>query len=180
MTHDELNELIKLVRATSIDLMNKGEGDGTIYACYSDADIIEKFMKLTKAQVIRKVRKLDKATANHFNEVRMASGEYKMVNGVAVSIYELEAEAEAKAEAEAQAKAEAEAKLEADMTALATELRQMLDIWIKKHKGGDCPARTLAFSVSSCIHETLTQQHYLLAEIAEQGISYEEWANAHF
>jgi hypothetical protein len=30
------NELLKLVRATSIDLMNQGIGDGTIYACYGD------------------------------------------------------------------------------------------------------------------------------------------------
>ena len=101
MNHDEL---LKLVRATSIDLMNKGEGDGTIYACYGDDEIIAEFGGKTEAQVIRKVRKLDKATASHFNDVRMFSGEYKMVNGVAVSIYELERQAEAKAEAEARAK----------------------------------------------------------------------------
>jgi flagellar biosynthesis GTPase FlhF len=101
MNHDEL---LKLVRATSIDLMNKGEGDGTIYACYSDDEIIAEFGGKTEAQVIRKVRKLDKATASVFNEVRMASGEYKMVNGVSVSIYELERQAEAKAEAEERAK----------------------------------------------------------------------------
>jgi hypothetical protein len=177
MNHDEL---LKLVRATSIDLMNKGEGDGTIYACYSDDEIIAEFGGKTEAQVIRKVRKLDKATASHFNDVRMFSGEYRMVNGVAVSIYELERQAEAKAEAEERAKAEALADLGDDLTALATELRQMLDTWIKKHKGGDSPARELAFSVSTCIHNTLTEQHHLLAEIAEQGISYDEWANAHF
>ena len=85
MNHDEL---LKLVRATSIDLMNKGEGDGTIYACYGDDEIIAEFGGKTEAQVIRKVRKLDKATASVFNEVRMASGEYEMVNGVAVSNYE--------------------------------------------------------------------------------------------
>ena len=177
MNHDDL---LKLVRATSIDLMNKGEGDGTIYACYSDEEIIAEFGGKTEAQVIRKVRKLDKATASHFNDVRMFSGEYRMVNGVAVSIYELERQAEAKAEAEERAKAEALADLEDDLTSLATELRQMLDIWIVKHKGGDSPARELAFSVSACIHKTLTDQRRLLAEIAEQGISYDEWANAHF
>ena len=101
MNHDEL---LKLVRATSIDLMNKGEGDGTIYACYGDDEIIAEFGGKTEAQVIRKVRKLDKATASHFNDVLMFSGEYKMVNGVAVSIYELERQAEAKAEAEERAK----------------------------------------------------------------------------
>jgi len=102
MNHDEL---LKLVRATSIDLMNKGVGDGTVYACYSDDEIIAEFGGKTEAQVIRKVRKLDKATASHFNDVRMFSGEYRMVNGVAVSIYELERQAEAKAEAEERAKA---------------------------------------------------------------------------
>jgi hypothetical protein len=177
MNHDWL---IKLVRDTSIDLMNAGKGDGTVYACYSDDEIIAEFGGKSAEQVIRKVRKLDKATASVFNEVRMASGEYRMVNGVAVSIYELERQAEAKAEAEERAKAEALADLGDDLTALATELRQMLDTWIKKHKGGDSPARELAFSVSTCIHNTLAEQHRLLAEIAEQGISYDEWANAHF
>jgi hypothetical protein len=33
---------------------------------------------------------MDKATADHFNEVRMWSGEYKMVDGVSVSAYEAE------------------------------------------------------------------------------------------
>ena len=83
-------ELSKLVKATSINLMNEGEGDGTIYACYSGDEIVDEFSGLTESQVIRKVRKMDKATADIFNEVRMASGEYKMVDGVAVSVYELE------------------------------------------------------------------------------------------
>jgi ribosome recycling factor len=44
----------------------------------------------TEAQVVAKVRKMDKATADHFNEVRMFSGEYTMIDGVAVSVYEVE------------------------------------------------------------------------------------------
>ena len=87
MNHEEL---LKLVRATSIDLMNAGKGDGTIYACYGDDEIIAEFGGKTAEQVIRKVRKMDKATADHFNEVRMFSGEYRMVDGVSVSIYEAE------------------------------------------------------------------------------------------
>ena len=83
-------QLIKLVNDTSLNLMNDGEGDGTICHCYDDGDIIEEFSGLTKEQVIRKVRKMDKATADHFNEVRMFSGEYKMVDGVSVSVYEAE------------------------------------------------------------------------------------------
>lgn len=83
-------DLIKLVNDTSLYLMNSGDGDGTICHCYDDDDIIEEFSGLTEAQVIRKVHKMDRATADHFNEVRMFSGEYKMLDGVAVSIYELE------------------------------------------------------------------------------------------
>ena len=83
-------QLIKLVQETSLNLMNANEGDGTICHCYDDDEIIEEFGGLTEAQVIAKVRKLDKATADHFNEVRMFSGEYKMVDGVSVSVYEAE------------------------------------------------------------------------------------------
>ena len=133
MNHDEL---LKLVRATSIDLMNKGEGDGTIYACYGDDEIIAEFGGKTEAQVIRKVRKLDKATASHFNDVRMFSGEYKMVNGVAVSIYELERQAEAKAEAEERA----ERKPYEDRNLVVNTLREVLaDLQRQYH-----PTNTLA------------------------------------
>ena len=80
-------QLIKLVNDTSLNLMNDGEGDGTICHCYDDDDdIIEEFSGLTKEQVA----KMDGATADHFNEVRMWSGEYKMVDGVSVSVYEAE------------------------------------------------------------------------------------------
>ena len=133
MNHDEL---LKLVRATSIDLMNKGEGDGTIYACYGDDEIIAEFGGKTEAQVIRKVRKLDKATADHLNDVRMFSGEYRMVDGVAVSIYELERQAEAKAEAEERA----ERKPYEDRNLVVNTLREVLaDLQRQYH-----PTNTLA------------------------------------
>ena len=83
-------QLIRLVQETSLNLMNANEGDGTISECYDDDEIIEEFGGLTEAQVIAKVAKMDKATADHFNEVRMWSGEYRMVDGVSVSVYEAE------------------------------------------------------------------------------------------
>ena len=109
-------ELLNLVRATSLSLMNAGKGDGTIYACYGDDEIIAEFPGLmTEAQVVRKVAKMDSATADHLNEVLMFSGEYEMVNGVAVSKYQLEARAElARIKAEAEADAEHEARLLTD------------------------------------------------------------------
>ena len=109
-------ELLNLVRTTSLNLMNACEGDGTIYACYGDDEIIAEFPGLmTKAQVIAKVRKMDSATADHLNEVLMFSGEYEMVNGVAVSKYQLEAQAElARIKAEAEADAEHEARMLTD------------------------------------------------------------------
>ena len=109
-------ELLHLVRTTSLELMNACEGDGTIYACYGDDEIIAEFPGLmTKAQVIAKVRKMDSATADHLNEVLMFSGEYEMVNGVAVSKYQLEAQAElARIKAEAEADAEHEARMLTD------------------------------------------------------------------
>lgn len=108
-------ELLNLVRATSLTLMNEGKGDGTIYACYGDDEIIAEFGGKTEAQVIRKVRKMDSATADHLNEVLMFSGEYEMVNGVAVSKYQLEAQAElARIKAEAEADAEHEARMLTD------------------------------------------------------------------
>ena len=109
-------ELLNLVRTTSLELMNACEGDGTIYACYGDDEIIAEFPGLmTKAQVIAKVRKMDSATADHLNEVLMFSGEYEMVNGVAVSKYQLEAQAElARIKAEAEADAEHEARMLTD------------------------------------------------------------------
>ena len=83
-------QLIRLVQETSLNLMNEGKGDGTISECYSDEEIIAEFGGKTEAQVLRKVAKIDGATADHFNEVRMWSGEYKMVDGVSVSAYEAE------------------------------------------------------------------------------------------
>ena len=108
-------ELLNLVRATSLTLMNEGKGDGTIYACYGDDEIIAEFGGKTEAQVVRKVAKMDSATADHLNEVLMYSGEYEMVNGVAVSKYQLEAQAElARIKAEAEADAEHEARMLTD------------------------------------------------------------------
>ena len=108
-------ELLNLVRATSLTLMNEGKGDGTIYACYGDDEIIAEFGGKTEAQVVRKVAKMDSATADHLNEVLMFSGEYEMVNGVAVSKYQLEAQAElARIKAEAEADAEHEARMLTD------------------------------------------------------------------
>ena len=130
-------ELLNLVRATSLTLMNEGKGDGTIYACYGDDEIIAEFPGLmTKAQVIAKVRKMDGATADHLNDVRMFSGEYRMVNGVAVSIYELERQAEAKAEAEERA----ERKPYEDRNLVVNTLREVLaDLQRQYH-----PTNTLA------------------------------------
>ena len=130
-------ELLNLVRATSLTLMNEGKGDGTIYACYGDDEIIAEFPGLmTKAQVIAKVRKMDSATADHLNEVLMFSGEYEMVNGVAVSKYELERQAEAKAEAEERA----ERKPYEDRNLVVNTLREVLaDLQRQYH-----PTNTLA------------------------------------
>ena len=159
MNHDEL---LKLVRATSIDLMNKGEGDGTIYACYGDDEIIAEFGGKSAEQVIRKVRKLDKATASIFNEVRMASGEYKMVNGVSVSIYELERQAEAKAEAEERA----ERKPYEDRNLVVNTLREVLgDLQRQYH-----PINTLAGVVIAQAIIDL-RSHIVSIEIREAHIA---------
>lgn len=129
-------ELLNLVRATSLTLMNEGKGDGTIYACYGDDEIVTEFGGKTKAQVIAKVRKMDSATADHLNEVLMFSGEYRMVNGVAVSIYELERQAEAKAEAEKRA----ERKPYEDRNLVVNTLREVLDDLQRQYH----PTKTLA------------------------------------
>lgn len=176
MNHEEL---LTLVRATSIDLMNKGVGDGTVYACYSDEQIVAEFGGKTAEQIVRKVRKMDKATASVFNEVRMASGEYKMVNGVSVSIYELERQAEARAEALAEVEARAKAKEEADLISVSLELEVTLSILVMKNEAGT-PAGDLARATSVFVHNTLAEQRRLLAELAEQDISYEEYQDAHF
>ena len=176
MNHDEL---LTLVRATSIDLMNEGVGDGTVYACYSDEQIVAEFGGKTAEQIVRKVRKMDKATASVFNEVRMASGEYKMVNGVSVSIYELERQAEARAEALAEVEARAKAKEEADLISVSLELEVTLSILVMKNEAGT-PAGDLARATSVFVHNTLAKQRRLLAELAEQDISYEEYQDAHF
>lgn len=166
MNHDEL---LKLVRATSIDLMNKGEGDGTIYACYGDDEIIAEFGGKTEAQVIRKVRKLDKATASHFNDVRMFSGEYKMVNGVAVSIYELERQAEAKAEAEKRA----ERKPYEDRNLVVNTLHEVLaDLQRQYH-----PTNTLAGVVVAEAIRNL-RNHVANIESREEVIA--EYGEAYF
>lgn len=91
MNHEEL---LELVRDTSINLMNTCKGDGTISECYEDDEIIAEFDGMTKAEVIAKVTEMDGASADRYNEVLMWSGEYQMVNGVAVSVYQLEAQAE--------------------------------------------------------------------------------------
>jgi len=171
MNHEEL---LKLVRDTSIDLMNKGKGDGTVYACYSDEQIVAEFGGKTEAQVIRRVAKMDKATASVFNEVRMFSGEYKMVNGVSVSIYELERQAEARAEALAEVEARAEAKEEADLISVSLELGVTLSILVMKNEAGT-PAGDLARATSVFVHNTLAEQRRLLAKLAEQGESYAEY-----
>ena len=129
-------ELLNLVRTTSLDLMNAGKGDGTIYACYGDDEIVAEFGGKTEAQVVRKVAKMDSATADHLNDVLMFSGEYEMVNGVAVSKYELERQAEAKAEAEERA----ERKPYEDRNLVVNTLREVLaDLQRKYH-----PTNTLA------------------------------------
>lgn len=129
-------ELLNLVRTTSLDLMNAGKGDGTIYACYGDDEIIAEFGGKTEAQVVRKVAKMDSATADHLNDVLMFSGEYRMVNGVAVSIYELERQAEAKAEAEERA----ERKPYEDRNLVVNTLREVLDDLQRQYH----PTKTLA------------------------------------
>lgn len=69
-------ELCKMVKDLSIELMNTGKGDGGIYHCYSDEEIIEEFGHLTKEEVIREVRSIEGLRAELMNEVLAASGEY--------------------------------------------------------------------------------------------------------
>lgn len=111
MNHEEL---LKLVRDTSISLMNTCQGDGTISECYEDDEIIAKFGGMTKAEVIAKVTEMDGASADRYNEVLMWSGEYQMVDGVAISVYQLEAQAEL-------------ARIKANEAAYAEFLAQRLD-----------------------------------------------------
>lgn len=73
MNHEEI---IKLVRDTSNDLMNTGKGDGTIANCYSDAEIIKEFGGKTRTSIVRKVQEMDGLMAELYNEVLGASGEY--------------------------------------------------------------------------------------------------------
>lgn len=63
------NELIELVKSTSLGLMNKGAGDGTIYACWDDQEIIAHFNFLTKAEVIAEVARLDKDTKDYYDDI---------------------------------------------------------------------------------------------------------------
>jgi len=162
MNHDEL---LKLVRATSIDLMNKGVGDGTVYACYSDEQIVAEFGGKTEAQVVRKVRKLDKATASHFNDVRMFSGEYRMVNGVAVSIYELERQAEAKAEAEERAKN----KPFEDRNLVVNTIRELLDDLQRQYRPTTLAGVVVAEAIRS-LRVHVAQIESREEVIAEHGI----------
>jgi hypothetical protein len=56
--------------------MNTGKGDGTIYMCYSDEEIIEEYEGGTKEQVIARVTSDEGIRAELFNEILLASGEY--------------------------------------------------------------------------------------------------------
>lgn len=66
----DTKELVELVTTTSLTLMNEGKGDGTIYACYDEDEIVAVFGGLTKAQVIAKVTKMDEATLDRYNDIR--------------------------------------------------------------------------------------------------------------
>lgn len=72
------NELLELVKKTSLDLMNDGKGDGTIHECYEDAMILRRFAGLTASEVVAKVAQLDGVTKECFDEVLLASGEYHL------------------------------------------------------------------------------------------------------
>lgn len=72
----ENSELCKMVRDLSLELMNTGKGDGTIYMCYSDQEIIEDFEGMTEEQVVRQVKRDEGLRAELFNEILLASGEY--------------------------------------------------------------------------------------------------------
>lgn len=72
----DTKELTELVTATSLTLMNKGKGDGTIYACYDEDEILAVFSGLTKAQVVAKVAKMDGATKDAYDEI-MATADFQ-------------------------------------------------------------------------------------------------------
>lgn len=71
-------ELLELVRTTSLGLMNAGKGDGTIYHCYDDAEILERFSDMGVSDVVAEVAQLDGMTKEYFDEVLLASGEYRL------------------------------------------------------------------------------------------------------
>lgn len=65
-------QLIELVEATSLALMNGG-GDGTIIACWDDGEILEEFGRHTVAQIVAKVVAIDGATLENYNEMKASS-----------------------------------------------------------------------------------------------------------
>ena len=75
--------LISRVHEISYDYMNAGKGDGTVAHCFSDEEIIAKFGGKKMSTVEKMVKRIDKNSADLFNEVRMFSGEYEMRNGIA-------------------------------------------------------------------------------------------------
>jgi hypothetical protein len=72
----DTKELTELVTATSLTLMNAGKGDGTIYACYDEDEILAVFGGLTKAEVVAKVAKMDGATKDAYDEI-MATADFQ-------------------------------------------------------------------------------------------------------
>jgi hypothetical protein len=75
--------LVRNVRQISNDYMNNGKGDGTVGHTMSDDEIILKFRNKKMTTVEKMVKRIDKDGADIFNQVRMFSGEYEMINGIA-------------------------------------------------------------------------------------------------
>lgn len=69
MDTNEWTDHIELVRGESLRLMNEGKGDGTIYECYDDEEIIAKFGGLTMAQAVEEVAKRDGLTKAYYDEI---------------------------------------------------------------------------------------------------------------
>jgi len=69
MDTNEWTDFIEEIRGESLRLMNEGRGDGTIFSCYDDQEMISVFGGLTMAQAFDEVAERDGATMAHYNEV---------------------------------------------------------------------------------------------------------------
>ena len=65
----EENTLIATVQATSLTLMNAKKGDGTIYACWDDHEIVKHFSGMSAREIVEEVARLDKQTKDHYDDI---------------------------------------------------------------------------------------------------------------